>query len=179
MDNFNKLQLIKRRMFALRNGVIADTLRRGGSPFRIIFGLNMPQLAEMALEFGPDEEMARTLWANVSTRESMLLAPMLLTPEALSHSEVLEWVEQSPSAEIIDGLCHKLLRRRPDAFELACELVDSEKDVCRYAAMRLLWHQLSAHPSEVEAIAHKEVERNCPLTIAPARQIIDELEFLK
>ena len=55
MSDFNPLQNIKRRFFALRNGVIADTLRRAGSPFKIIFGLNLPQLAEIAAELGYSE----------------------------------------------------------------------------------------------------------------------------
>ena len=29
MDTFNDMQLVKRRLFAMRNGIIADVLRRG------------------------------------------------------------------------------------------------------------------------------------------------------
>ena len=48
--SFNEMQTVKRHFFALRNGVIADALRRAGSPFRIIFGLNLPQIAEIAMK---------------------------------------------------------------------------------------------------------------------------------
>lgn len=64
MTEFSKMQRLKRRFFAMRNGITADALRRVGQPFRVIFGLNMPQLREIAGEFGPDEELARELWAN-------------------------------------------------------------------------------------------------------------------
>ena len=46
--SFNDMQTVKRAFFAMRNGVIADTLRRAGSPFKIIFGLNLPQISEIA-----------------------------------------------------------------------------------------------------------------------------------
>ncbi len=39
---------IKQRLYAMRNGVIADSLRNAGSPYRSIFGLNLPQLTEIA-----------------------------------------------------------------------------------------------------------------------------------
>ena len=35
----NEMQIVKRHFFAMRNGIIADTLRRAGSPYHIIFGL--------------------------------------------------------------------------------------------------------------------------------------------
>ena len=37
--DFGDMQNVKRRMFALRNGVVAEALRRGGCPYRIVFGL--------------------------------------------------------------------------------------------------------------------------------------------
>ncbi len=61
---YNDMQTIKRRFFAMRNGIIADVLRRGGSPFRIIFGLNLPQIVEIAAENEASADLARRLWAN-------------------------------------------------------------------------------------------------------------------
>ncbi len=64
------MQQIKRRFFAMRNGVVADMLRRAGSPFHIIFGLNLPQIVEIASEIPETqrEAMADALWQNRSTR---------------------------------------------------------------------------------------------------------------
>ena len=89
MDKFNDLQIIKRRFFAMRNGIIADTIRKSGAPYRMIFGLNLPQIDEISRETGKNKELAEKLHADTSTRESQLLAPMLMpeeemTPEKLS-----------------------------------------------------------------------------------------------
>ncbi|MDE6370251.1 MAG: hypothetical protein K2K92_02035, partial [Duncaniella sp.] len=84
MPEYSPIQTIKRRFFAMRNGVIADTLRKAGLPYRIIFGLNLPQIAEIAEETGADEALARQLWADTGTRESMMLAPMIFPLSSLS-----------------------------------------------------------------------------------------------
>lgn len=179
MAEFNPLQKIKREFFALRNGVIADTLRHAGSPFRIIFGLNMPQLSDIAGKVGYDSGMARLLWANTSTRESMLLAPMLLDPQTVTVSEAIAMVGESPSAEVTDVLCHNLLRKMPQAFDLACSLAAEEGKTQRYAAMRLLWQFLQSDTDKVLEMALEEVSRDDEFTMPLARQIVDEIDFLR
>ena len=52
----------------MRNGIVADTLRKAGSPYRIIFGLNQPQISEIARVTGCNHEMAETLLADNHTR---------------------------------------------------------------------------------------------------------------
>lgn len=178
MTEFNPLQKIKREFFALRNGVIADTLRRAGSPFRIIFGLNMPQITGIAAEVGYDMDMAHLLWANTSTRESMLLAPMLLDPSAVTAGEAMAMVGESPSAEVTDVLCHSLLRKMPDAYEMACALAREDGKMQRYAAMRLLWRFISSHTDSVLQLARDEMARGDEFTLTPARQIVEEIDFI-
>lgn len=175
---FNIMQQIKRRFFAMRNGIIADTLRRAGSPFKIIFGLNLPQLIDIANEFGPDKALSETMWANNTTRESMLLAPMLMPHDEITETEASKWIEESPSTEIIDNLCHHLLRHTTFSFELADKLCRSDSDKAHYAAMRLLWHHIYTHQKETKNLAQTEISRNCPLTHQAALQIVEEIEFI-
>ncbi len=179
MNEFNPIQSIKRRFFAMRNGVIADTLRRAGSPFKIIFGLNLPQLVEIASETGKNPEIAEALWMNRSTRESMLLAPMLLDPAAISKERALAMVSQVPSAEVADLLCHRLLRLTPYAFELAVRLASSPQSMDRYCSMRILWHFMSTRIDEVCGIAKAEIGRNDAITLRLAMQICDEIDFIR
>ncbi|MDE7376526.1 MAG: hypothetical protein K2N16_06735, partial [Muribaculaceae bacterium] len=68
------MQTLKRSMYAMRNGIVADALRKGGCPHKMVFGVNLPQLAEIARNFGKNREVAEQLWADTSTRESMMLA---------------------------------------------------------------------------------------------------------
>ncbi len=77
MPEYNRMQIIKRRFFAMRNGIIADTLRKAGLEYKIIFGLNLPQITEIAAEQPHEADLAEELWADRRTRESLMLAPML------------------------------------------------------------------------------------------------------
>lgn len=163
----------------MRNGIVADTLRRNGSVHKFIFGLNLPQIAEISESFQPDAQLARELWANVSTRESMLLAPMLFPEGMISYDEAKTWIESSVSAETTDVLCHRLLRKLPFSFELAQELSQSARELDRYAAMRLLWHHLSTYPEKIKKLAEAELRTTSKLTTQPARQIIEEIEWMQ
>ena len=175
------MQSVKREFFALRNGVIADVMRRAGSPFRIIFGLNLPQLVEIAGRFGPDAELARLLWENRATRCSMLLAPMLIPKETVAESDALRLVEESPDTEVIDVLCHRLLRHLDFAPALVGILADNERDLSRYAALRLALNLLNmgkADPAALRLLAESELSRTAALTAPVSRQLLDEISFL-
>lgn len=178
MTEFNKMQTVKRRFFAMRNGAVADILRKGGAPYRVIFGLLLPQIADIAREIGYDEELAFKLRENVSTRESLLLWPMIVDPAGVTPEMGKEMVGEVVSTEAADVLCHKLLRNIPQAFNLAVSLVDSDEPVSRYCAMRILWPFVYTRPSEVKPLAQRELLRNSQLTAPLARQIIEEIEFM-
>ncbi len=131
------LQAIKHRFYAMRNGIVADTLRRAGAEYRVIFGVNLPQLKEIASDIGYDAVLARELWANVSTRESVLLAPMIMPAEEFTIDEARRWVASAPSVEAVDVLCLRLLGRMPFAAQIAEECLVSDSRLMQYAAMRL------------------------------------------
>ena len=180
--SFNSVQRIKRDFFSYRNGVTADLLRKGGTPFRIIFGLTLPQLNEIALANGKDAELARLLWKNNSTRCSMLIAPMLMPVDKFGKEEAFEWCNEIPSCEVADVLCIKLLSSTEFAEELIKELANGDH-MKRYTAMRLMMNLIRQRndPKELwKKIAEFELLRND--TTIPnrllANQIIEEFDFL-
>ncbi|WP_295728487.1 DNA alkylation repair protein [uncultured Muribaculum sp.] len=132
-----RLQPIKHRFYAMRNGITADVLRRVGAPYRMIFGVNLPHLKEIASEIVPDASLARDLWGDASTRESVLLATMVMPPEEFTLDEARRWLATATSAEAIDLLCLRLLGRKPFAAQVAQECLASGEELMRYAAMRL------------------------------------------
>ncbi len=176
-SSFNDMQRVKRHFFAMRNGVIADRLRSAGSPFRIIFGLNLPQIMEAAAMFGPDRALAERLWANTSTRESMLLAPMLLDPAELTEEQALKMVTEVPAVEVADILCHRLLRKLPYAPDLAERLVGSTDEMSRYTGFRLWLNILPAYPEQAAAAAQAEVQAGGAQR-ALALRILEEHKFI-
>ncbi|MDE5661892.1 MAG: DNA alkylation repair protein [Muribaculaceae bacterium] len=167
------MQKVKRHFFALRNGIIADVLRKGGSPFRIIFGLNLPQIVEVAEAAGTDSELAEALWANRTTRESMLAAPMLVDRSVFTTADALRWASEVPCAEVADSLCHRLLRHLPEAWQIAETLVnDNPGDFGRYTGLRLAFNLVAKDPARALSLA-----RSCPAEPL-ASSLAEEAEFL-
>lgn len=175
---FGEMQNVKRRFFALRNGVIADTLRRGGCPYRIIFGLTLPQLDEVALVTAHSAEVAQMLWDNDSTRESRLLAPMLYPCEEMTIERARVWLSECRSVEDVDVLCHRLLRREPWASSLVDELSTAEDDMLRYAAVRLAFNNVYQRPEQALRVARAEAQRACALTQRVATMLCDEADYV-
>lgn len=178
---FNRMQTLKRRLFAMRNGVVADTLRQAGCPRRIIFGLNLPQLMEIAAEFGPDTDLALELSDDVNVRESQLLASMLFDRKDVPESLAIDLINKVKWPEEADILCNKLLRWLPYARTLAAELCGSDTRIRRYTGLRL-WLALTCvnidedlRQAAVKA-ARAELSQPEPL-IALANQIIADNDY--
>lgn len=178
--SFNEMQTIKRHFFAMRNGVIADVLRKAGSPHRIIFGLNLPQIAEIAASTPHSRELAERLWANTTTRESMLIAPMLVEPAEFTEADARRWLETAPSHEVIDVLCLKLLRKCNFALGLAESLRLAENHLMRYAGLRLMFNLVGSNTDRALAYADAVLgSENEPSLLAVARSLHDECVWLK
>lgn len=134
------IQDIKQTLYAYRNGVVADSLRKSGDPHHTIFGLLLPQLSDIALQVGKDKAIAIELWNQTTSRECRLLAPMVYPPEELTLTSGKGMIAEAINKEEIDILCLKLLSRTPWAQNLANEIIQdsSGKDNYAYAAPRLM-----------------------------------------
>lgn len=189
LPEFNTLQKVKRRFFAMRNGALGAQMRGAGLDYRVNFGLNIMQVKEIAAEIAGGEwglsshelvELATTLWENENTRESRLLAPMIFPADIMSMELAARWLAQAQNPEIVDHLCHSLLRRLPFAGDLWRIAIDNATtDLQRYGAMRLLLNLLIIGKGDRVAgaeAARAEFERDVPLTKALAARVLEEIE---
>ena len=177
--SFGKMQNVKRRFFALRNGDIANTLRKAGSPYRIIFGLQLPQILEVAAASGIDSALAESLWANDSTRESRLMAPMVADRQTFSLNDAQRWISSLVSTEEVDLLCHRLLRHLPFASEIISESgMDGRSDIEHYLALRLARNLVYNNATMALEAAKRELKRDCAMTKRLATETIEEAEFV-
>lgn len=177
MEDLTKYAQTKQRLYAMKNGVLADQLRQAGCPYRLIWGLNLPQLTEIAAETGSDAELAEQLWANRDLRESQLLAPMLYPVAELTREKALELVGNLRWQEDADILCFKLLRKADFALQLATELIEDEDRLKRYTALRLYFNLVAQAPAEAIKAAEKELTRNQPLSNL-ASMLREEANFI-
>ncbi len=131
---------IKSRFFALRNGILADQLKQGGVACKTIFGLNIPQIAEIARSVTPTGELARALWDDRDVRESRILACYLFPKESVDIDRARALIADVRSAEEADMLCFRLLKHLPFAATLADEYADSPTPLPAYLSRSLRRH---------------------------------------
>lgn len=112
------IQSIKKEFFAFRNGIIADALRKAGMPYKTIFGLQIPQLAQIARSYKPSMEIADELWNDKDVRESRLLATYLFPIDNISKEKAIDLMRSTQTPEESDMLSFRLLKRLPFASEL-------------------------------------------------------------
>ncbi len=130
---------IRKEFFALRNGMIADTLRKGGLEQKYIFGLQLPQIKEIASRFRPadDEEsaaLARALWSDRECREARLLACHLMPAASMPDEEAIKWADDVATREEADILAFRLLRYHPHAAAIANDLEKEDNTLKNYTA---------------------------------------------
>lgn len=162
---------LKQRFFALRNGMLADALRKQcADPHRLIFGLNLPQLKSIAAETGTDPDLAAELWADRGCRESRLLAPMVME----RGEAALAWLGEVQSVEEADVVCHSLLRHCPGAAGAARRALASADPVVRYCALRLIANLMPGE-NNLARQAVESIEPH-PLTDAVVHQLRTSIE---
>lgn len=171
---------IKSQFFALRNGVIADRLRTAGSPYKIIFGLLIPQIEQIAAKVGQSVELAEALWENATTRESQLLATMVYPIEAFTSDKAVEWARNAATTELVDSLCFRLARHLDDAEQLVIKCYDNW--TTRYFALRLAMNLLIlrkiSDSDGIAKMAKASLKSGSGREQRVARQIVDEIDFL-
>ncbi len=133
---------IRKQFYSMRNGLIADTLRKGGLKQKYIFGLQLPQIKEIAVRFQPEDDkeaaaLARDLWHDKECREARLLACHLMPPAEISIDEAIAWAKDITTREEADILAFRLIRYLPYAAKIADALDASVSGLHKYAAIAI------------------------------------------
>lgn len=122
---------------AYRNGIVADTLRAAGMPYKVIFGLQLPQLSQIAQRYAPNSPLAHVLWADTRCREARLLACYLFDSDAIEIEEAQQLCETVITQEEADILAFRLLRRLPFRAVLHTHLTKSDTSAAKMSAKAL------------------------------------------
>lgn len=115
--NSTTIKDIKQQFFAYRNGMLAESLRQI-EDYDIIFGLQVPQLAEIARSLEPSVELAEALWNDRHVRESRLLAAYLFPPGDVTPEMAVELAAGASNQEEADMLAFRIFKRLDFAASL-------------------------------------------------------------
>ncbi|MDE6537012.1 MAG: hypothetical protein K2M13_03100 [Muribaculaceae bacterium] len=124
------LQKLKKEFFAFRNGIVADTLRKH-FPYKIVFGLQVPQLAQIAAHTDKSMALAERLWGERGNRESRLLATYLFPLDEVTPEMSLKLASEVETSEEADMLIFRVLKRLPFARFLLTEM-ENREDISDY-----------------------------------------------
>lgn len=131
------IKKIKHSFMAFRNGIISDTLRKAGMPYKIIFGLQLPQIAEIARNNEKNLELADALWQDSGVRESRLLACYLYPLAEVNKDKAYELASSVQTIEEADILSFRLLRNLAFADALANRLSSEDSQLISYCGKAL------------------------------------------
>ena len=132
---------IKKEFRAAMNGIASARMREAGAPYRLIFGVELPRLQEIAREFTPNHELAQELW-NENVRESKILATMLMPIERFYPEIAYIWVDEIPTAELAQIATMCLFSRLTYAPSLAFEWIASDKEMRQLCGYLIITHLL-------------------------------------
>lgn len=133
----DSLREIKHLFFTYRNGEIAAVLKKGGMDYRMIFGLQVPQIADIARRFGQSMDLAEALWKDSDVRESRILASYIFPPAETDMQLALRISKEIATREEADMMAFRLFRRLPFASELADAIEGDEEHPFPYSAVAL------------------------------------------
>ena len=125
-----KLQLIKRDFRSLMNGTAAASLREKGLHYRLIFGVEWPQLMRLSAEIGKDHDLAQALWKE-DIRECRLLAGLIQPVETFSLELADVWIETMHYPEEAQYTVLSLFQHLPHVSEAAFNWIARSEEMYR------------------------------------------------
>ena len=132
-----KLQLIKRDFRSLMNGTAAASLREKGLHYRLIFGVEWPQLMRLSAEIGKDHDLAQALWKE-DIRECRLLAGLIQPVETFSLELADVWIETMHYPEEAQYTVLSLFRHLPHVSEAAFNWIACSEEMYRLCGWLVL-----------------------------------------
>lgn len=139
---------IKAQLRLFMNGVLSQSLREKGLQYRLIFGVELPRLREIAANYEPNHELAQALWKE-DIRECKILAAYLQPTDTFDSELADFWMESIHNTELADYVCMALFRRLPYASQKAFQWMASETRMEVYTGFRLMTHLIAQHGTEM------------------------------
>ena len=139
MDNQTqeKLKAIKRSFFLRMDGTASRSMREKGLDYKINWGVSIPDLRQMASQYGKDYALAIALWKE-DIRECKILATMIMPPEEMLPEIVELWMEQTPSQEIAEMAAFNLYQHLDYAPVMAFQWIASDNEMEQICGYNLL-----------------------------------------
>ena len=132
-----KIKQIKQSFRFRMNGVASQSMREKGILYKLNWGIPVPELKEMAKEYGKDYALAIELWKE-DIRECMILATLTMPYEKMDEELVEVWMERVKTQEMAEILAFNLLQHLNFASALAFRWIASGRQIYELCGYNLL-----------------------------------------
>ena len=146
---------IKSKLRLFMNGVLSQSLREKGLKYRLIFGVELPRLKEIASGYEQNHELAQALWKE-DIRECKILAGYRQPSNTFDPELADFWMESVHNTELADYLSMILFRRLPYASQKAFEWIASGERMKMYTGFRLMSHLFTILGTEMNERSRNE-----------------------
>ena len=166
-----KYDEILKKFKSLSNPKNVEEMKRFGIRGKVIYGVSIPNLRNMAKELGKDHELALKLWKS-EIHEARLLAGFIDDLKKVSEEQMEEWVKDFDSWDICDQVCSNLFDKTEFAWKKAFEWSKRKEEFVKRAGF-VLMAALYVHDKKTP---DKDFERFFPIII---RESNDERNFVR
>ena len=155
MEVNETVRQIKAQLRLFMNGVLSQSLREKGLKYRLIFGVELPRLKEIAAGYEQSHDLAQALWKE-DIRECKILAAYLQPTDTFDPELADFWMEGIHNTELADYLCMALFRRLPYASQKAFQWIASDNRMEAYTGFRLMSHLFATLGTEMNERSRDE-----------------------
>lgn len=132
-----KLKEIKQSFRLQMNGIASHSMRQKGMDYKLNWGVSLPQLREMATQYGKDYALAVELWKE-NIRECKILATLIMPPSEMPQEVADIWMEQTYTQEMAEMAAFNLYQYMDDAPVLAYRWIASDNTIARLTGYQVL-----------------------------------------
>ncbi len=136
-DSEKNYQLLISKIKRIRNGDVADAMKRSGIEYKMNWGVGLVDLRQMAKEFEPDHVLALKLW-NKQWRETMILATLLDEPAKVTEEQMDFWTKSFETTEVAEQASANLWVKSKYAFVKALEWCRGKKHLVHFTGIHLV-----------------------------------------
>lgn len=137
MEIHETIKDIKGKFRLFMNGVISQSMRDKGMDYKLIFGIEVPRLKEIAAQYEKNHEVAQALWKE-NIRECQILATML-QPTDTFYPEIAEiWIESMRMPEQAEQAVMHLFQHLPYATEVVFQWMADERVYFQFCGFLLM-----------------------------------------
>lgn len=123
----DKVKTIKQSFRLHMNGVVFHSMKNKGLDYKLNWGVGLPQLKEMAADYGKNHALASELWKE-NVRECKILATLIMPHEQMTEQEAMAWIDEMPTIEMAEIASMNLFQHLSCAKSVAWNCIEGEKE---------------------------------------------------